>query len=204
MKKLTASLSCFLLALTLPILADQESGKTSPKTPKAIFIILDGISTDTIQKIETPAIDSISRKGGFSKAFVGGEKNDYSQSPTISAVGYNSLITGTWTHKHNVWGNQIKDPNYHYWNLFRLIHEIAPEKKTAIFSTWEDNRTKLIGHGNEAAGNPKIDYHFDGFEHDTENFPNHGDSENIRKIDAHVAREAARYLKENGPDLSWV
>ena len=83
----------------------------------------------------------------------GREKGGYSQTSTISAVGYNSLLTGTWVNKHNVWGNDIKDPNYHYPTIFRLFKETYPTKKTAIYSSWLDNRTKLVGDGLPATGN---------------------------------------------------
>ena len=82
-----------------------------------------------------------------------GEKDGYSQTPTISAVGYNSLLTGTWVNKHNVWDNDIAAPNYSYWNIFRFLKTQYPQKKTAVFSTWLDNRTKLVGSEVKEAGN---------------------------------------------------
>ncbi|WP_165501244.1 hypothetical protein [Pedobacter psychrodurus] len=33
---------------------------------------------------------------------MGGEKDGYSQTPPISAVRYNSLLTGIWFNKHNI------------------------------------------------------------------------------------------------------
>lgn len=174
------------------------------KSKKIVFIILDGISYDVIQNVETPHIDRISAVGGFSKAFVGGERGEYSETPTISAVGYNSLLTGTWVNKHNVKGNSIRRPNYNYWTIFRYLREARPDSHLAIFSTWLDNRTKLIGEGLEPTGNLRMDYSFDGFELDTIAFPHDAGKRYIYDIDEIVTDEATKYILENGPDLSWV
>ncbi len=171
---------------------------------KAVFIILDGISADVIEKVETPVLDEIATQGGYTRAYLGGEKGGYSESPTISAVGYNHLLTGTWSNKHNVWDNDIKEPNYHYWNIFRIAKTSRPEIKTAIFSSWLDNRTKLVGEGLAGAGGIKLDYSFDGFELDKKKFPHTKDRKFMFDIDEHVSIEAGRYIEEIGPDLSWV
>jgi hypothetical protein len=174
------------------------------KPKKLVFIILDGIPYDVIRDVETPHIDRIAAAGGFSKAYVGGERGGYSETPTVSAVGYNSLLTGTWVHKHNVTGNSIQNPNYNYWTIFRYLREARPDAHLAIFSSWEDNRTKLIGEGLEATGYLQMDYSFDGFELDTIAFPHDMGKRYISAIDAHVVDEATRYIDDHGPDLSWV
>lgn len=196
-----------LSLLTLVLLLcgfGQVKAQAAGKTKKTVFIIVDGIPADVIEKVATPHLDQIARVGGYTRASMGGEKGGYSETPTISAVGYNSLLTGTWANKHNVWSNDIKDPNYHYWTIFRFLKEQYPQKKTAIFSTWLDNRTKLVGEGLPETGKLAIDYHFDGFELDTVQFPHDPNSDYIRRIDAQVASEAARYIRQQGPDLSWV
>jgi hypothetical protein len=166
---------------------------------KVVFIILDGIPADVLERVNTPNLDKIASEGGYSRGFTGGKKAGYSETPTISAVGYNSLLTGTWANKHNVWDNTIEKPNYHYWTIFRFLKEAKPEAKTAIFSTWLDNRTKLLGDGLQETGNLKLDYHFDGL-----TYPHDLDKRYILNIDNLVSYEAAYQLKTTAPDLSWV
>ncbi len=171
---------------------------------KAIFIILDGIPADVIEKADLPNLQAISNAGGYSRAVVGGEREGYSETPTISAVGYNSVLTGTWANKHNVWDNDIKDPNYNYPTIFRLLKEEYPAKKIAIFSSWQDNRTKLAGEGISAAGNLQFDYHLDGLELDTVKFPHDKDDNFMHFIDRKIADEAAQNVLTFAPDLTWV
>lgn len=197
MNNLIKSLPLLLCLLTTIVTAQS-------KQRKVVFIIADGIPADVIEKVHTPNLDAIANEGKYMRAYVGGEKDTYSQTPTISAVGYNSLLTGTWVNKHNVWDNDIKDPNYNYWNIFRFLKEQYHDKKTAIFSSWTDNRTKLIGDSIVAAGNISTDYHYDGYELDTVNFPHDKQHNFMHKIDEAVTDAAASCIKKNAPDLSWV
>ncbi|MET0638052.1 MAG: alkaline phosphatase family protein [Chitinophagaceae bacterium] len=174
------------------------------RAKKVLFVIVDGISADVIEKLNTPGLDSISAVGGYTRAHVGGEKAGYSETPTISAVGYNSLLTGTWVNKHNVWDNDIAAPNYAYPTIFRLFREQYPEKKIAVFSSWLDNRTKLVGDGLASTGNLHVDYHYDGLELDSVRFPQDEAREFMHKIDESVVDTAAAYIRKYSPDLSWV
>ncbi|MDO6490025.1 MULTISPECIES: alkaline phosphatase family protein [unclassified Cellulophaga] len=192
----------FVMCLIVQVGFTQQTHKAI-KNKKVVFVIVDGISTDMLQKAPTPFLDSIANIGSYTKAYVGGKKGGYSQTPTISAVGYNSLLTGTWVNKHNVYGNSIKKPNYNYPTIFKVFKDEYPSKKTAIFSTWLDNRTKLI-EGESETKNVELDYAFDGFELDTINYPHDVYKQYIKKIDNDVAVEAARYIKTDAPDLSWV
>ncbi|GAB5522234.1 MAG: hypothetical protein Roseis2KO_01060 [Roseivirga sp.] len=169
---------------------------------KAIFIILDGIPADVLEKVETPFLDEIAAVGGYTRAYQGGIKGAYNETPTISAPGYMNLITGTWANKHNVVNNYNQSPNYHYHNIFRIAKGVKPELHTAVFSSWLDNRTVLIGEGSPEGGGKLIDYAFDGLEKDLETYPK--TPNRFERIDNRVVKETADYITAKAPDLSWV
>lgn len=193
-----------LLCLTALSACHRPSRGTEQRPHKAVFILLDGIPADVVERVPTPAIDAIAAAGGYARATVGGELGGPSETPTISAPGYMSLISATWANKHNVRGNSNQAPNYAYWNIFRIVESVDPARRTAIFSTWLDNRTVLIGEGRANAGDVRLDHAVDGFELDTIAYPHDKGSRYILAIDERVANDAASFIAANGPDLSWV
>lgn len=195
----------FPILFSLLLMGSCQEQAQAPQAPrKAVFILIDGISSDVIEKVETPTLDEIAAAGGYTRAYVGGETARYNETPTISAPGYMSMLTGVWAHKHNIWDNYEQSPNYAYWNVFRIAERADSTLKTAIFSTWLDNRTILVGDGQPACADFRIDYGFDGFELDSVRFPHDEASDYVLAIDELVSEEAGRYIAENGPDLSWV
>jgi len=194
----------FLLGLTLVAASRPPSPKQSEIAHKAVFILLDGIPADVIERVPTPVLDEIAAAGGYTRAYVGGERGGPTETPTISAPGYMSLLTATWANKHNVRGNSNQSPNYAYWNIFRIVETVDPSRRTALFSTWLDNRTVLVGEGRPDAGVFTLDHAVDGFERDTVAFPHDPKSQYIRAIDERVSTEAAAHIATKGPDLSWV
>ncbi|CAF4106989.1 unnamed protein product [Rotaria sp. Silwood2] len=181
-----------------------RSDKQESTHRKVLFIIVDGIPADVIESISIPNMKKIQEIGSYTRAYVGGDNGTYTETPPVSAPGYMNLLTGTWANKHNVYDNDLQSPNYHYKNIFRLFKEHYSDKTIAIFSTWTDNRVKLIGEGLAIAGNIIFDYKFDGYEHDQITYPHDPDDHFIFDIDQHVTNETSACIKIYGPDLSWV
>ncbi|KAG4073888.1 hypothetical protein HA402_014093 [Bradysia odoriphaga] len=175
--------------------------KQSVTNKKVILVIVDGIPADVIENATVP---NMRKLGTYKRSYTGGEISTYSQTPTISAPGYMNVITGTWGNKHNVHDNSVDNPNYNYWNIFRLLKEQQPDRKIGIYSTWIDNRVKLIGEGLLTAGNITFDYKFDGYELDTIQYPHDAESFYIKLIDERVVNETATSIASDAPDLSWV
>lgn len=177
---------------------------TAQKSPKVVFVIADGIPADVMERLKPPAIQQLIEKGRYTRAYVGGIKGSYKETPTISAPGYNDLLTGVWGYKHNVWNNDDQHPNYNYPTIFNLAKAQKKPLTTAIFSTWEDNRTVLLGEGLPQTAHVMVDYAFDGYEKDTLRFPHDRGAKYIHQIDETVIQAADSVIRLNAPDLSWI
>ncbi len=191
-----------ILSLSLLILMGQLC--TEAKTRKALYVIIDGVAASFLEKTHPKNIFDIAAKGSYSHAFAGGKVGDITQTPTISAIGYSNILTGTWMYKHNVQGNSDIKINYNYWSLFRIAKAQQRPVTTALFSSWTDNRKILIGENLPETDHVKIDYVFDGYDLDPVNFPHKEHELHIYDIDSMVCMKAAECVRQNAPDLSWV
>jgi predicted AlkP superfamily pyrophosphatase or phosphodiesterase len=113
-------------------------------------------------------------------------------------------LTATWVNKHNVPDNEVANPNYNYWSIFRIAKNQKRDFSTAVFSSWEDNRTKLIGEGKAETGNLKVDFALDGLEFDKVNYPDEENGLHTFKIDEKISEAAAICIREEAPDIMWV
>ena len=198
------SMGVLMAQVTVADPGTSDDGVEVNTVPKTLFVVVDGIPADVIERVSTPGIDAVAAKGSYQRAYVGGEIGMPTESPTVSAVGYMSLLTGTWSNKHNVRANYGIEPNYAFWDIFRVAKYQARAISTGLFSTWTDNRTILMGDGLEAAGGYKFDFVADGYENDPAFAPALEDVERIQAVDLHVTTLAAKTLLESAPDLSWV
>ena len=198
------SMGVLMAQVTVADPGTSDDGVEVNTVPKTLFVVVDGSPADVIERVSTPGIDAVAAKGSYQRAYVGGEIGMPTESPTVSAVGYMSLLTGTWSNKHNVRANYGIEPNYAFWDIFRVAKYQARAITTGLFSTWTDNRTILMGDGLEAAGGYKFDFVADGYENDPAFAPALEDVERIQAVDLHVTTLAAKTLLESAPDLSWV
>lgn len=194
----TSSLLSLLLAATMAVSCQHN------KVRKTVFIVMDGVTVDNIERIHPPVTFDIASRGAYSRGYCGGQVATYSETPTISAVGYNNILTGTWVNKHNVSDNSNQKPNYNYWSIFRIAKAQSHEVKTGLYSSWTDNRTMLLGAGKPETDNLKIDYVCDGYDRDTQHHPRQPLDRHIFDIDSIVCERAAEGILNDAPDLSWV
>jgi len=205
---MTARFFAFLSAVALLSSACAGHGdpacSASDKTRKTVYVIIDGVPADMVERLDLPNIREIASRGCYARSYVGGTVGRYDETPTISAVGYTDILTGTWVNKHNVPGNDNLKPNYNYWTLFKIAKSQDRAVTTGLFSSWIDNRTVLIGEGLPETDSLTIDYVHDGFEKDYARFPVKEHDMRIFDIDEHVSEKAADCIRTDAPDLSWV
>lgn len=190
--------------LYISIIAVLCAISASAREKKAVYIIVDGVPADQIERLHTTAIFEIASTGAYGRSYTGGEIGAYSETPTISAIGYTNLLTSTWLNKHNVDGNDNLKPNYNYWTIFRIAKEQKRPVKTGLYSSWTDNRTVLIGEGKDETGNLKIDFVADGFDLDTIAFPHKEMDLHVFDYDEAATEKAVESIRRDAPDLSWV
>lgn len=190
-----------LLALTLAVAFASTLGA---RTRKALYVIVDGIPATALERLQPPTIMEIAREGGYARGYCGGAVGRYSETPTISAIGYSNINTGTWMNKHNVHGNSNMQPNYNYPTIFRIAKDQPRPVTTAVYTSWTDNRTILLGVGRPENRNLKVDYIVDGFDLDHEKYPNKPGDLHVFDYDTEVCKSAAEIIRKNAPDLNWL
>lgn len=100
-------LGCFLFVLP----AYAGPGASNPYGGKRVLVIgIDGCRPDALQQQvvngNAPHLAGLIANGTVTwNAFAGGKLGTPTQQPTISGPGWASILTGTWTDRHNVVGN---------------------------------------------------------------------------------------------------
>lgn len=153
---------------------------------RVLWIGLDGCRPDSLQKAQTPNLDSLKKTGAWSYSTkIQGAR--YQKSDTSSGPGWSSFLTGVWADKHGVNDNSFDGRHYEkYPHVFKRIKERWPNAFTASFVDWEPIDQYIV-----EACDQKVCY------------PAHG-ADQYAQNDVLLAREAAECLREQNPHAMMV
>ncbi len=129
MSRLLSFVLAFLL-LTVSSLSAAE------KTKHVLLLGIDGCRFDAMTRANTPNLDKLREQGIYSPTtLILGDR--YRKNDTISGPGWGSINTGVWADKHNVQGNQFKDPKFDkYPHFFHYVKKTMPQAKTVSIINW--------------------------------------------------------------------
>jgi predicted AlkP superfamily pyrophosphatase or phosphodiesterase len=122
MKKITWLL---LITISLVFIDDALAGKR-----KVLLIGIDGVRSDVLQKLNTPAISYLA-ENGF------GTYESWHQDITISAPSWSSILCGVYHDKHGVTDNSFKGKKYTQHPMIPLLaKQIQPSLKFGMYMEW--------------------------------------------------------------------
>ncbi len=126
---------CFLILLLVSA-CGSDSG--TAKTKHALVIGIDGLRSDALQQVSTPAIDGLIAEGTVTyDAFAGGVLGTPTEQMTWSGAGWSSILTGVWVDKHGVEFNTFDDARFdEYPHFFARVREEQPDAYLSSFVTW--------------------------------------------------------------------
>lgn len=173
-------------ALALPMAlapnATAQPAAAQEATPRVLVIGIDGCRPDALKSAKTPNIDSLIQAGMLFEGTDIRKPNATDKADTISGPGWSNLLTGVWPDKHNVLGNEFKEPNYErYPHMFARLKEARPTAVTASFSTWPPIEGKIVSAAD-------VSHTF-------------SDAEGYGGNDRAAAEACTEYLKTANPDL---
>lgn len=137
MKKLTP-----LATLVLFVAPFLSAAETAAPVRKVLVIGIDGCRVDCLTKKNAPALVALAEGGRFaSKAFTGGVLGTPTQQETWSGPGWATILTGVWTDKHKITGNDYRPAassmdKDHYPHFFYRIGSKKPGLKYSSCVGW--------------------------------------------------------------------
>ncbi|TDD56342.1 nucleotide pyrophosphatase [Kribbella antibiotica] len=161
----------------------------SARSQKVLVIGIDGAMLSKIQAFNTPAMKELIRTGSAAKTSL------YAApfAPTVSGPGWATNATGVWPDKHQVksnnWGTGSKLTQYP--DFLTRLERARPELSTYAIADWTPLTTNSAG---QAIFSDEIQ----------KKVTYDGDALGYTAADAKIATEAAAYLKDTGPDASFV
>lgn len=168
------------LFFTLLLLSIAAPLSAAEKEKHVLLLGIDGCRFDAIQKAKTPNLDRLVANGIYSpSALILGDR--YRKNDTISGPGWGSINTGVWADKHNVQGNQFKEPHFDKFpHFFHYVKQTNPKAKTVSVINWAPIAKYIV-----SSADVSIDTSGSGKSYD--------------KADADAVAEAVRLLEAESP-----
>jgi predicted AlkP superfamily pyrophosphatase or phosphodiesterase len=152
---------------------------------KVLLIGLDGVRVDVLEEAHTPYLDGLAERGSYT---------DHAQTrpPTVSGPGWSSMLTGVWSDKHLVNGNNFEGNNYAtYPDFLTRLERIDPKFETFAVVDWPPL-------GTTSSGGPLISNAIDT------KLNIDGDELGYTEADARSVALATEYLANEDPDAAFV
>ncbi len=113
----------------------------STKEKKVLIIGIDGCRPDALLKAYTPNIDTLISNATYSL-------DALTKTPTVSATGWSSILTGVWGDKHGATDhNNFGHTHYDkYPDIFKFIEDYNPKLRTASLVVWNPINDKIVSH----------------------------------------------------------
>lgn len=127
---------CLILSFIIANSAFCFAGKR-----KVLLIGLDGVRSDVLQNMQTPAFEFLS-KHGF------GTYTSWHQDITISGPSWSSILCGVYHNKHGVTDNSFRGKNYEKYPMLPLIAKrINPHLKFGMYMEWQKFIKNSVNNG---------------------------------------------------------
>ena len=153
--------------------------------PKVLLIGIDGVRVDILSEARTPTIDSLKAAGFFSDGA-------RTRGRTMSGPGWSSMLTGVWTAKHRVNGNDLGGNDYATWpDFLTRMERLHPDLDTFAVIDWPPL-------GTTASGGPLLSDEIDV----RQTFD--GEREGYRYADSASVERAAAHLSSAEVDAAFV
>lgn len=152
---------------------------------KVLLIGLDGVRVDVLAEAHTPHLDGLIVQGSFTD-------RAQTRPPTVSGPGWSSMLTGVWSDKHLVTGNNFAGNDYaSYPDFLTRLEQIDPEFETFAVLDWPPL-------GTSASGGPLVSNAVDT------KLKVDGDELGYTEADARSLALATEYLANENPDAAFV
>ncbi|MFB9691087.1 alkaline phosphatase family protein [Amycolatopsis plumensis] len=183
---LAAVVAAVAMAALVP--AAHSAAQTTARPKKVVVLGIDGLLFDKIAPADAPHLDALIASGRSSKTWLYANP----MAPTMSGPGWATIATGVWPDKHKVtsnnWGTTTNFAQYP--DFLTRLENANPALSTYAITDWSPLTTDSAGRAIFAGAIDKRE--------------NVDDSIGVPQADAIVAGRAAAYLKDNGPDASFV